>query len=429
MDSTPSASHQASSKRPRRHLFNSQCCFLCDNTRTGTIVNAPSIAAVQTLIAYVNSLADFRDASFPVIKAKIGNSSAEDLIENGLRYHRECYGKTCHINELERAKKRHERNVTQGRHPSIIRAPGRPKTPLADALNPERKPLTRQSVTPTKDELCFFCQAKTSSDLRLLTNSDSVNKLKRAVEDHGSDELKLRLSGTMSNGSSLRYHTKCWLKHVTNQQRHMEKGKVCSEASLSEMQLMEEIENKLSTGDSLDMSNIEEMYENIRHANGISQSKSHVDRRTIKVKLEGHFGTNVEFKAFPKKPEQVLFRPFVNSDKQSGRHLSQIQESAAFLRKVLSQCNAWNFEGSLLSNDKHVPEELFFFLKCLLFGSNQIEVASTEADHRVIVSVADSILNAFRSDKRTTCKKAVSVYRSKKEWTGSGCGSSPNDEE
>ena len=106
----------ASNKKLKRVDF--VLCFICqlsskqrDYTK---YVLYPSLPSVEKLITTTDVRCSYGETEFSALKCRIKGSSANELLQNGISYHKTCYKNLIHKTCTERARIRYEKGQATG---------------------------------------------------------------------------------------------------------------------------------------------------------------------------------------------------------------------------------------------------------------------------------------------------------------------------
>lgn len=185
-------------------------------------MTGPSQEAYAKFLQYVHERGQYRDAEYPQISTRLQGHTASDLKDRKAKWHRKCYGSTCHCGYLERARVRHQKACEQGENQHLQQRRGRPSASasVSDSSAQSNTPrFTRSSTTPFNARLCFFfCQEDRKDAVHEVCTFSMGEKLQKAVEASNNQTWKVQLSSAISGDDAhavdVKYHLPCWVKNV-----------------------------------------------------------------------------------------------------------------------------------------------------------------------------------------------------------------------
>ena len=186
----PSTSNKA------RQETDFKLCIQCqepDTSQEPEVVTEPSQEAYAKFLQYVHERGQYRDAEYPQISTRLQGHTASDLKDRKAKWHRKCYGSTCHCGYLERARVRHQKACEQGENQHLQQRRGRPSASasVSDSSAQSNTPrFTRSSTTPFNARLCFFSARRTGKMQSMKCAHSAWGKnckrlLKQATIKHG----------------------------------------------------------------------------------------------------------------------------------------------------------------------------------------------------------------------------------------------------
>ena len=132
---------------------------LCIQCQEPELVNEPSQEAYAKFLQYVHERGQYGDAEYPQISARFQGYTASDLKDKKAKWHRKCYGSTCHSGHLECARVHHQKACQQGESQHLQKRRRRPSAfmSVSDSSAQSNTPcFTRSSTIPFNAKLCFF---------------------------------------------------------------------------------------------------------------------------------------------------------------------------------------------------------------------------------------------------------------------------------
>lgn len=93
----------STSKKPRLET-DFKLCIQCQELGTGVLVSELSEEACSKFLQFVHKRGQYGDADYAQISGRLRGYTASNLKDMKAKWHRKCYGLTCHSGHLERAK-------------------------------------------------------------------------------------------------------------------------------------------------------------------------------------------------------------------------------------------------------------------------------------------------------------------------------------
>ena len=134
---------------------------MCQEPSIGILVSDPSEEAYSKFLEFVHEIGQYGDADYAQISGRLHGYTASKLKDCKAKWHRKCYGSTCHSGHLERAKARYQKACQKGDSQHVQQKHGRPSssaTSATDSRRSENDHFTRSSTSPFNVMQCFFCQ-------------------------------------------------------------------------------------------------------------------------------------------------------------------------------------------------------------------------------------------------------------------------------
>ena len=189
--------------------------------------------------------------------------SAEDLISNNVKHHRNCQKNLINKVKIEAAKKRYERGKTSSRLSDITQKKvGRPSTPTSEMSMPstlpsENKMTRRKSAASYHKELCAFCQENKKDNAPHEVKSETMGaKIKYVAENLSDQPLKIRLANLIASKDAkagvafdIKYRLACLISAERSAESSIsQKSQPESDISLllSDMEIVEILELELN---------------------------------------------------------------------------------------------------------------------------------------------------------------------------------------
>ena len=93
----------STSKKPRLET-DFTLCIQCQEPGTGVLVSEPSEEACSKFLQFVHKRGQYGDANYAQISGRLHGYTASNVKDKKAKWHRKCYGSTCHSGHLERAR-------------------------------------------------------------------------------------------------------------------------------------------------------------------------------------------------------------------------------------------------------------------------------------------------------------------------------------
>ena len=100
----------------------------------------------------------------------------------------------------------------------------------------------------------------------------------------------------------------------------------------------------------------------------------------------------------------------------SDQEMKTLFEAAKFLRRSISQCKNWVFNGSFQDlNSNHLPQELYSFCRWLISGPSTDINASNKSNeiHKRAMSLAQTAVSMFLTDRQKSNTKSKVIKSSR----------------
>ena len=88
-------------------------CIQCQDQNAHKLVSEPSLEAYTKFLQFVHERGQYGDAEYPQISRRLEHFTATDLKDRKAKWHRACYGSTCHSGHMERARVRYQKACHQ----------------------------------------------------------------------------------------------------------------------------------------------------------------------------------------------------------------------------------------------------------------------------------------------------------------------------
>jgi len=190
-------------------------CIICQ-TNTGPteythMVMNPAMTSVTRIIESAVERCGYGDSQFTALKGL----SAEDLISNAVRYHRNCYAQLTSKTLIDRAKARFEKGTSSGSVSDIRKKKrGRPSGTDSADVSSASKRCARDA--PFDKEKCVICQDYTRAELHKVSTKNMGLQMRNIGLETSNDSLKVRQSSVTCStdplqavADDMKYHLPC----------------------------------------------------------------------------------------------------------------------------------------------------------------------------------------------------------------------------
>ena len=127
------------------------------------------------------------------LKTRLQGLSAEDLISNAVRYHRNCYAQLTSKTLIDRAKARFEKG-TSSCFVSDIRKKKRGRPSGIDSADVSSASKRCARDAPFDKEKCVICQDYTGAELHKVSTKNMGLQMRNIGLETSNDSLAVRLS-------------------------------------------------------------------------------------------------------------------------------------------------------------------------------------------------------------------------------------------
>ena len=271
---------QPAEKRQKKADFG--LCFICQTKANAPITEKPAVENVEKFMNAAKERNSYGEIEYPELVERFLVLSAEDLISNNVKYHRNFYKNLTNKAKIEAAKEKYERGKASGRLSDVTQKKvGRPSTPISEMSMPsilptENKTTRRKSAASYNKELCTFCQENKKDNARHEVRSESMEaRIKYFAENSSDQSLKIRLANLIASEDAktgvafdIKYHLACLISAERPAESSIsQQSEPESDLSLvlSNMETVEILELELndSIGKILDMNDINAAYINL----------------------------------------------------------------------------------------------------------------------------------------------------------------------
>lgn len=170
------------------------------------------MSTYETFLGYVNKRFETGSPDYIGVSQRLKGLSANELLELGAQWHRNCYCETTDKNKLERDKQRYQMN-------SENNFKGKERPSLASESVCTR--LKRSGKESFNRDACFFCQGSDPETARdaiySCQSKNSANSIKDIVNKSDNAKWKVQLADILSENDFLArdivYHQSCKTKY------------------------------------------------------------------------------------------------------------------------------------------------------------------------------------------------------------------------
>ena len=402
-------------------------CFICQTaigpTDYTNFVLKPQLSSVEKLATCAEQQYTYGETKFASLNRRLQDSSAEELLVKGLRYHKVCYKDVTNKVHIDRAKARFEKGTTSGSVTEVrLKKRGRPaSTDLDEGVSTPRRCVREQSFDKHR---CIICQEDTVSELHNVSTKNMGLQLKNIGQNTSNDNLKVRLNSVISSpdllqamAEDMKYHLPCLVKakrDIAKTEKQGESTKVNFRQVVSDLEILDIVEtafNDTTKTVVLNMNEIQETYVNLLKEHDLPVSDNHNYKPHLKqLILQNTADVHFSQPSNRTKPEQVLSTKLkdeaisstITSDNLKD-DLKVLLQAAKILRKDIASSPTWKFNGTFA--DYKPPPMLSIFCKYAVAGTRNIGDSSREDSTDVGASLlAQHFVSACKSDRQISYK-------------------------
>ena len=258
-------------------------CFICQTKRprdNTNYIETPSIQAIDKLITITSERYGYGESEFEPLYSRLHGSSANELLQSGISYHKNCYKNFTNKICVDRARAKFEKGTVSGGATTIrSKKRGRPlacDSAMATCSAESQRNIREQCNQKSK---CVFCQEVTDSKLHDVSTKNMGAQIKTIGIETSNESLRVRLSSVVCSSDPLqavaedmKYHLPCLVKA----KREIDKAKQPQTATaklgeiLSDLQILDIIETELNDASQdiiMNMNDIHEMYTQLLQEN------------------------------------------------------------------------------------------------------------------------------------------------------------------
>ena len=397
---------------------NYSLCIICQKTTAEALVKNTSVPL--KLLECIRDRSKYCDGKYPEISRRLGQITIHELETQSATWHRKCYQNTVHAGMCSRAKARYEKTILDTKISSQSHACG-------------SGTFTRSKSTPYKKDLCFFCdkEAAHKAPLHKIATDHAGQALKKAIGNSCNETLKVKLNTSLvpedAHAIDIRYHLKCWAKHVLSVNRNPSSSDMPkqyeADETAAEVEFISLVEHELHNGKRPDMSSLEESYNEILSGNNV---KSPVcDHKKLKQILQNGI-SDVEFRAqsssevdcvILKQTKESTLKYKEDPDVDINNEMKILYNAASILRKAIGNAEKWKFSGSFSDvSEEHVPQQLYSFFRLVLQGPKTCLSSDKKSSEvsRNAMTLSETTVTMFLNERQVKNKKSV-ILKSTRE--------------
>jgi hypothetical protein len=409
-------------KKPKSVDFD--LCFICQlnsgPTDYKTYVAQPGLASVEKLISITVARCSYGESEFSSLKNRLEGLTADELLKNGISYHKSCYKDLTHKQSVDSARTRFEKGQAAG-SVTDVRQKRRGRPSSCDAVESTSRSHRSAREQSLEKQRCVLCQEDRAEKLHDVSTKNMGAQLKAIGQETDNENIKVRLSSIVSSSDLLasvaedmKYHLSCLIKA----KRDIEKAKqpqtheVKFAQILSDMEILDIVETELSdpTSDSvMNMNEVHELYVNLLETNEFPvpehpRYKVHLKQLILDNIHDVHFNKPLD----KTKSEQVLSTKSKQSLIARGLSTEEVKEdlkvllrAAKILRRDIAGASSWKFRGTFA--DYKPPALLNMFCKHVIQGTGEFKTTSREESVNQSASVlAQHFIGAYKSDRQVS---------------------------
>ena len=410
MEST--SDHDVSPAKVARRDMNYSLCIVCQSQTLEPLVQNPVIP--ENLLHCIRERAKYGDQNYPDISRRLGGITCQELELKSATWHRTCYQKTVHVGMCNRAKERFEKDIAR----RIGKREGTNESYMTGNF-------TRSQSVPYDKDACFFCDSGNlyKNPLHKVATDHAGRSLEEAVKRSGNESYSVKLNTALSLGDAhsidIKYHRKCWSKHVSNvirkPQYPMPVKQSKADEVAAEIEFLSLVENELNQGKVASMSALQHSYIDILSANNVKSPEC--SRKKLKHILQAGI-SDLEFHKQNQVNQSELVTVKSTRDKavqmvdqcdtgESDSDMKTLFDAACLLRKAMDRAEKWTFTGSYRDfGEEHLPKQLYSFFRWVLQGPKttlSTDRKSSEVSKHAI-SLSQTTMTMFLSQKQIQTK-------------------------
>ena len=160
----------------------------------------PYLPSVEKLITITDVQCSYGETEFSALKCPIQGLSANELLQNGISYHKICYKDLTHKTCIERARFRYEKGQATG-STSYVKQKTKGRLSKGDAAS---------------ESACVICQEGKADKLHDVLTENIGAQLKAIGQQTNNELLKVRLSNVVGSSDlltavaeNMKYHLLC----------------------------------------------------------------------------------------------------------------------------------------------------------------------------------------------------------------------------
>ena len=392
-------------------------------------------SSYKNFLQCVRTRAEFGDSEHVSILARLGDVSVGELKDNNAVWHVKCYSETTNKTNIQRARNRYGKALSQQDTSLLQKRKGRPSTsttcsgyenlPSSDVM------CTRSKVLRYDKAACFFCRGEENGKLIMCQTANIGAQIAEIVSNSDNEIWKVNYSELINDSDALSrdilYHKLCmtrqwkrWHSKPMTSNSHL--NKIYSQETLNfiaaEMQFYSQLEDRLEFGEFIPIDEAVNDYQNIMKEYTLTHS---ISRAALRAHITQHM-ENVEFT----RPQDCTKSSIIHSTgaraeavsdaakESSKENVRIIFQCAQMIRRAIEKGNEWKFNGSLTDDYEGTPCELTILLKLIIQGHTTAQTEERAQTIRHTCSnLAQQIVQAYKSKRQATYqpKNAVAPFR------------------
>ena len=206
----------ASSSNKKSKTVDFQLCFICQLSKKQKYTNCPTFSSIDNLITITNVRCSHGETEFNALQNRIKGLTANELLQEGVSYHNQCYSALTNKTLIDRAKVRYEKGQATG-SASDVKQKKKGRPPKSNDASTSDSTSQRSTRSQAFDkELCIICQEDKPDKLHNVTTKTMGVQLKAIGQQTNNELLKVRLSNVVGSSDPLtafaedmKYHLLC----------------------------------------------------------------------------------------------------------------------------------------------------------------------------------------------------------------------------
>ena len=383
----------------------------------------PSLPSVEKLITTTDVRCSYGETEFSALKCRINGFSTDELLQNGISYHKTCYKDLTHKTCIERARIRYEKGQATGSASDVKqKTKGRP--PKSDAASESTSTSQRSTRSQTFDkEMCVICQEDKADKLHDVETENMGAQLKAIGQQTNNEFLKVRFSNVVGSSDLLiavvedmKYHLLCLIhaKRDIEKANRLPKQQNHFSRLVSDLEIVAMVETEINdpaNSSALNMNDIEQLYLGLLETNGFAlpnnpRYKPHLKQLILDNIPDVHFPrppdkTKPEQVLSTKAKETLLAGAMATGTKDLKEDVKIFLNAAKILRRDIASATPWKFEGTF---DNYEPPTLLqLFCKYATQGLHHVKTTSRAESMNQSASVlTQHFVCVYKSDRQVS---------------------------